>query len=285
MKAWILSIAFFLGSFSFATAQSYKSIFGSESTQWNMTMGNLWGAGTTEHHVIADTIIDGLTYKVVNGYEGAEDILGFVRQDANHEKAWYRNNMNTEEVLIMDLSLEVGDSMYIGGNWNPNKKYYMVDSVYYKNDLKHIRFDFQPPSQNSFTFTVVEGVVSNMGFRYQDEDYINAFPSDLLCVLHNDVKIYGLNCSSNTNRWKKMEELKVYPNPCRDLLHIELKESITSGQLDVFNHLGAKVFCRKGRFSSSETLDLSTFGSGVYCVKIYDMQRNTVRSTKFVVLD
>ncbi len=174
---------------NFIFDQNYEDLFGSESTQWNITIGNLWGIDMTEHRIVGDTIVNGFSYKVIDGYGG--EFRGFLRKDSLNQKAWYRNNQNDNEYLIMDLSLELEDSLYIGGIWNGEHKFYKVDSIYVKDNRKHIQFNFPLHFMDNEKFTLIEGVVSNIGFRYQDNDYINSFPTILLCAYKNDEKIYG----------------------------------------------------------------------------------------------
>jgi hypothetical protein len=50
MKSTITLLIFLLTGF-FSYSQNYESIFGEQSTQWNMTIGNLWGIGSTKHTV------------------------------------------------------------------------------------------------------------------------------------------------------------------------------------------------------------------------------------------
>ena len=55
-----------LGISNSLIAQNYESIFGSNSTQWNITMGNLWGTGTDQHSVSGDTTINGNSYNFID---------------------------------------------------------------------------------------------------------------------------------------------------------------------------------------------------------------------------
>jgi len=208
--------------------QSYENLFGSKSTQWEMTIGNLWRTGTTEHQITSDTLINGLTNKIITGFESFDAMNGFIRQDATSEKAWYRNTISLEEYLIMDLSLEVGDSMFIGGVWNADHRFYMVDSIYQMDNRKHVRFDFPIGFMENEKFTLIEGVVSNMGFRYQDNDFIDGFPTILLCTFKNTEKVYGEeDCIfTSVEENEVTSELKLYPNPVTDELTLRLDQAI-----------------------------------------------------------
>ena len=76
MKSTITLLIFLLTGF-FSYSQNYENIFGEQSTQWNMTIGNLWGIGSTKHTVRGDTLINGKKYKMIDGYYNYEGYLGF----------------------------------------------------------------------------------------------------------------------------------------------------------------------------------------------------------------
>src|SRR5690606_7199021 len=162
---------------------------------------------------------------------------GFIRVDLLHQEAWYRNNQSDEEYLIMDLALEIGDSLYIGGVWNSEHKFYHVDSIYIKDNRKHVRFNFPLHFMDNEKFTLIEGVVSNLGFRYQDNDYINGLPTILLCVFKNEEKIYGEGACivSSIKKVESTISLARFPNPVDDKLNLSLNDKILSGSIEIFD--------------------------------------------------
>lgn len=265
-------------------SQNYEDLFGLENTQWNITIGNLWGIGTTEHRITGDTIIDGLSYKIINGYDTFDNISGYIRKDSLNQKAWYRNNQNNDEYLIMNLSLEIGDSLYIGGVWNSEHKFYKVDSVYVKDNRKHIQFNLPLHFADIEKFTLIEGVVSNMGFRYQDNDYINGLPTILLCAFKDDEKIYGEGecIISSTENLETGLNLEVFPNPVFDNLTIKLTEDISEGKIEIFDVTGIIVYQRIGRIDKFELIDFSSLNSGMYFIDISDYKRNLKRTSKII---
>lgn len=272
---------------SISFSQDYESLFGTESTQWNMTIGNLWGIGTTEHQESGDTIIDNNSYMIINGYAGFEEIKGYLKQDSLNEKAWYRNNQMQEEILVMDLSLEVGDSLFIQGVWNSDHRHYFVDSVYTKNERKHIQFDLTvniPFISYTEKFTLIEGVVSNMGFRYQDNDFINGLPSILLCAFKNEDKIYGEGqcVISSTQDSHIAEHISIYPNPVVDNINLKISTSIPNGQIEIINAQGKVVYSKSGSFSVAENIDLSEVSEGIYFIVLRDYDLKTVQTKKII---
>lgn len=253
----------------FLSAQNYESIFGNESTQWNMTIGNLWGMGSTEHAVSGDTLINGKEYKIIDGYNTYEEYFGFLREDSAIGKVWYCNSVNTTEILIMDMNLDVGDSMYIGGNWNPHTGHYKVDSVYYLNSRKYIRFDFKIPFPEQEPFVLIEGITSNMGFRYQDGQYIENFNPKLLCSYKNGTQIYGSGPCEITIQGieenRNDNKIKIFPNPFSNIINIEaLTYKNKPIKYKILDFKGKQIL--KGKFTNNMTLDLNKLTSGIYLI-------------------
>lgn len=264
-------------------AQNYESIFGVNSTQWDIKMGNLWGEGTNQHIVTGDTIINANQYKIIGGYS-IDGYQGYVREDINQGKAWYRNNQDTTEYLIMDLNLEIGDSMFIGGNWNSNPGYYEVDSIYEIANRKFIRFDFDLFFMNGLKFTLIEGITSNLGFRYQDRDYGNNFNPELLCSYKDELQEYGEEecLDTKVDEVKEISNINIYPNPCINQFIIENKGNSNSKIFyKVINAIG--VTLSKGELKKNERVikDFSNQNYGVYFIELHD--GNTNKSFKKLI--
>jgi hypothetical protein len=273
-----------LGSSNNLFAQNYESIFGNNSTQWNITIGNLWGTGTNQHTVIGDTTINGYSYKVIDGYS-IGGFQGYLREDTLQGKAWYRNNQDTTESLIMDLELSIGDSMFVGGDWNPNPGNYLVDSVYTFNNRKHIRFDFELFFMSNTKFTLIEGITSNLGFRYQDNHYINNFNPELLCSYKNGIQEFGTGqcIISGLNEITEEENINVYPNPFSENVIIDvsqLKKEID--QFDLISSIG-KIL-RTGEVNDSRIIidKLDQYQNGTYFIILRDKQGNRINSKTII---
>ena len=283
MRTLIISLLI-LGISNNLIAQNYESILGSNSTQWNITIGNLWGTGTDQHTVTGDTIINGYSYKVINGYS-IGGFQGYLREDTIQGKAWYRNNQDTIEFLIMDLELSVGDSMFVGGNWNPNPGYYFVDSVYTSNNRKHIRFDFELFFMSNAKFTLIEGISSNLGFRYQDNDYINNFNPKLLCSYKNGTQEFGTGqcIISGLNEITNEANINVYPNPFIDYLTIDLsllKNKIN--QFDLITSTGRILVSGEVNNSKVAIENLDQYENGTYFIILRDNDGNMVNSKTII---
>ncbi|TVR76335.1 MAG: T9SS C-terminal target domain-containing protein [Saprospirales bacterium] len=279
-----LMIIFSLFISSQVLSQTYESIFGVESTQWNITMGNLWGMATAEHRVVGDTLINNLLYQIVDGYDNTGEIMGFLREDSTHSRAWYLGRHDNDEYLIMDLNLNVGDSMFIGGNWNAGPQYYYVDSVYFKNGKKHIQFNLEVYFLDNEKFTLIEGVTSNLGFRYQDKEYINAFPTILLCAFKDGQQIFGTGDCIISSVLEESTPMKfeIYPNPFQNVITIDFNGTHEVLFASVYDLNGRRVFIEKINRSVVNTLDLKKLRSGIYFLHFQDEVGNFKHTTRII---
>ncbi len=110
-------------------AQSYSSIYGNDSTKWEIPFCNLDQGIIREQIAIEDTVVNNNSYKKVgtvginsidysiNGNIGQTN--GLTREDTINGKAWFMgmietvNGLDTIEFLIMDLSLNINDTFVI----------------------------------------------------------------------------------------------------------------------------------------------------------------------------
>lgn len=63
------------------------------------------------------------------------------------------------------------------------------------------------------------------------------------------------------------KQYKVYPNPTKDIIHIEIPKHRTETIVEVYNLLGQKVM-DFGNINGSKSFDLSELTIGVYLLKI-----------------
>lgn len=114
-----------------------ESVFGIESTSWNLFQELGDGFETDSVFVVKDTIINELTYKTVKNQSGEP---WFLRESEDKSKVFfYSPNISDSEYIVLDMSLQMSDTFLIGINGNDTL---LVDSVYIINNKKHIRFNY-----------------------------------------------------------------------------------------------------------------------------------------------
>lgn len=294
MKAPYIKIAlsFFLVIINLNSAKAqYQSIFGSSQTSWNIIKGNFWGTGTDSLVTVSDTIINSYTYKKIlyydisSGTTQIESIVGYLREDSIQGKAWFFNTEDIAEQLIMDLNLNLGDTFYVGGVWNSNTGYHLVDSVWTVFGRKHIRIDVainpNPGGGNNEKLIFIEGVGTNIGIGYQDLNYIDNFPY-LLCSYknenleyHNSNPVFNGNCNYTTvgvDDYLRDIKYEIYPNPS------STNEIIIEHQNEKHEYLTIELYSSTGRLLLSlntmsfekTRINTNDFPAGIYFISIKD---------------
>lgn len=174
--------------------------------------------------------------------------FGFLRQDTIQGKAWFLNTFNNHEDLIMDLSLSVADTFVVYDIVNTPYTIY-VDSVFYKNSLKHIRLNHNINICGKIEkLTFIEGSGTNAGVAYTplvNWPYPNSY---LLCHFKDGIKVYGnifyndacFSCYTGVNEVKVEDFFTISPNPTTSLVAFSSSEKISS--IEVTDVLGNVVF-------------------------------------------
>lgn len=105
--AIVLSLSFLL-----CKAQ-YQTMFGESYTEWNYITRYCDAGWINTYSCSRDTLIDGESYKIIDG-------LGYVKESSENEKMWLRRTPIDSALLIFDLSLSTGDSLFFEagiGSW------------------------------------------------------------------------------------------------------------------------------------------------------------------------
>lgn len=63
-------------------------------------------------------------------------------------------------------------------------------------------------------------------------------------------------------------QIIVYPNPAKDMLHLETNPTILASNLSLYNMLGKKVLERNIKTNRHESLDISSLSQGIYVLSI-----------------
>ena len=300
MKKTILLTILLVILSSMARAQPYLSVFGTDSTRWEIWREHSsfdYYSFTTEN---IDTLINSKIYKEIKEKKNDEFFSNlYMREDTATGELWVYEPNSSKEHLIMDLTLNVGDSFFLP-NWTKEVNYtnidtvLVVDSVFIKNGKKHILFktdlmigSFYPWVKMQF----IEGVGPNAGLRYlTEEDWLSynwVTNNLLLCKFSNNLRTY--HDSINSTEYCTLivigiEEhdkisISVYPNPASSSLTVELP-SVLRGKLSVYNLRGNKLYT--AQISDKKTVNLSVVGykPGIYTI-IFEAI-NTVFNQTFI---
>ncbi|MBO7227016.1 MAG: hypothetical protein J6V33_05490, partial [Bacteroidales bacterium] len=194
MKKLVLVIAFIFATGTIKAQDSvvYKSVLGDSITEWYnlIAYSGVWAdtrsytvitgdtamMGDTIYHVYECNEYFGSCYNFIEIPYNINNYTKYIRESEDRSKLYFRTSESNNEMLIMDLNLEVGDTVdtktwkWDGINYTNSK--IIVDSVYYYDGRKHIRTNCYIAFSYDYRFTYydtlqfVEGVGPTFGIMY-----------------------------------------------------------------------------------------------------------------------
>ncbi len=264
----------------YASAQSYQSVFGMDSTIWNIYYEVIDGGFTIEEKVSADTIINGKLFKQLQGPPFLFE-PSFIREDSSHARLYIYYAEEEEEFLIMDLNWEVGDTVQF--NSLQEGTIAIIDSIYFSDGVKHLRadLDIQAWPVQVGKLEYIEGVGPNYGLFYFTNQNYGYGASALLCHFRDGIKNYQytdttLGCYyfwvGSEEVQEKQQFIHVFPNPASD--HITIS-GITGDPSTTFFQLrdnqGNTLFSGK-ILDFNEVVSMKSLQSGNYFLSVYNKQ-------------
>ena len=197
---------------------------------------------------------------------GVEQLfLGLLRSNEDNSRLWFTpyGTGNNEEMLIFDLTLEKGDTFYLGSTLTT------VDTVFYKDNLKYIEFDISTIWDENLRF--IEGVGPNISIAWMAhpgilEPYVVCKYDDaLFYVAENPNFIECTIDTTDSEEFEKNDGIKIYPNPANGFI------SLSFPQVHNYNDVVFEVLSIDGRkliskpiHSELSTQDISTLPTGMY---------------------
>ena len=209
---------------------------------------------------------------------GENSDYGQLYSNEASNKLYFRNAETQEELLVMDLSLEVGDHFVRRDQYNETYEL-VVDSVYYEENRKHIRFSEDVPwcyYGNQFQRKCfIEGVGPNWGFSEKDEEgpyfFICKHEGSELYYSHPDTAVF-VDCGFNEEifigvRDYESSNVRLYPNPASQSFVINFTE-VQDGvkQVRIFDMLGKEVMSLEN--PSGNTINIANLPTGMYVVRV-----------------
>lgn len=270
---------------SFETAEGF--VLGNFNGQKNWSN---WGYVDNNHSNIINTIAtDGVNSVAITADEAQEENWGGIFYDAPSYKKMsisadvYLDAKNASDYDMLSLySMDVEEYERLGGfyfNFNSGidigddvnsvtvntwteKKWYNLKIVI---DFTAKKVDYYLDNVKKTTTTFNSNINTIKEFDFEFDNYKSGFKID-------KVKIQNLENLAVTDLSKN--EIKIYPNPVKDLLKIASKENIES--VEIFDINGKQVL--KTQFGTS--LDVKNLTSGLYIIKI--KTQNETLTEKFI---
>ena len=294
----LLLIVLFANCFSIF-GQDYKPLLDNYN-EWNLTYCYNNMCTQDYYYTNGDTIVDGMNYKVLDGYHYIS--RGFLlREDVAQKKVYIKTilpNITTDH-LLYDFSLEVGDSIDIKNPYTPfptDAGYYKLDSIIPRplvdgNNYKH--FYLSPTiTNNTGTNNAiwVEGVGSLSLINAPGGNPITNGVGRVACMFKNGISFYSdldiidecepyfiLDTPSYTN---EMSTIKAIATPTTNVFEIINIENITT--IDLYDLKGVNLDTFTSNNQNSIYLNLTKHQSGMYLL-ILNSNNNRFQSLKIIV--
>ena len=290
----------------------YQSVFGDSCATWYLFFDDWTNydeeyVGTeTRQAIVGDTInVDGTTYNLLRYmpnlsgsrepylYEDEESL--YIRESPDHSKLYFKEHldlfpeMTFPEVLIMDLDLNVGDTLNTQGwsqlvvQWeHPRPRSLIIDSIYYHNGRKVLRTNYV---NNKEPLLFIEGIGPTWGPFYIGF----GFRVSLTCYYKDgEPQYHGPEYNQNrekpcitrkTTFWGipkepyKNSSYDIYPNPTQDAFNI--KFSTESSYKVIVSTIVGRIVKTKTIYGDKMHVDLSDCPRGTYFIKITDANNAT----------
>ena len=322
-----LGLLLCLGSF----AQPYKSYFGEEYTKWYVYHSGCDGGWFRVYLSCSNSTeeIDGITYNYLFSLYSYYDYSSITVPDNSVSTVCLRENRNTgqlflrfrtndgfsPEIILSDMSLEVGDSIRLYGEdawdeWNTHyyssdswqnvifseegMPYAKVDSIYYLNDLKHIRTSvrFWNVLMDGYSFDnlmFIETIGSNIGPLFNMDLFspVCTYIPALTCYETESKLVHSYNYNQDDCYWRIVginnlkKELEVRAEFNNNILNLFFDMPFT-GQINLVDCLGRTLY--KNNISNQTNLNIETngFSKGMYILQIRNTN-NEIFNKKIII--
>lgn len=80
--------------------------------------------------------------------------------------------------------------------------------------------------------------------------------------------------------FETVSSINLYPNPTTTTLNIEIKNTVSNGNIEVFNVLGKQIFNQSISSNDALQIDVANWNSGIYLIKI--ATENALETKRFI---
>lgn len=282
----ITSVSFSQTYFKFPTSNAiwnYK-IVGSLSYPYEWPVIDSLGQPTT--------IGSNQYVEVYRASQGNSNIIGAIREDTIQRKIYFHNY--TDEIVLYDFSLGVGDTIYYSTKLFYNLDYYkVVDNIDSVNVSGQYRKRWHlTNSYMSMTDTWIEGIgsVYRYGLLYPNDPDLVMDASDPYfgCFSHDTITYMdGSNCSGTCpcTDWlveiseidKKLDGVNLFPNPTGNIVTIEIEEDYKKYSYVELYTYNARLLKKVKIESKKIEINLDGENNGIYFIKLIGKDKTTLR--------
>ncbi len=282
MKYFLLALILLMSSVR--SRAQYASIFNADTTGYKIKVEVYDSAIDNKVSVYGDTIINDVAYKYVDSGANEPEVgpytIGFIREDTTTGQIWFRRIADTQERLVMDLSLEVGETfpIYEENLSCSDAGAAEVKRVEFIGNRKRVTLDCRYGGGIiRDTIQFIEGVGPNATFFYQTlnlnidpinpEGIYSGFAYTLCRMYKSDTLFYPENEGALCNVNIATEDVRkgtvsIFPNPTDGTIALKSERPIRSVSIHAIN--GQAI----PNIVLSNEIDVSNLSSGLYVLKV-----------------
>jgi len=260
---------------------SYKPCFGKQYTKWNFIVQNEYAL--TESY---KTDAKGAFLPFDNVYKR------YLKEDTikGQLSYHYHTPYQTIDTTVMNLSTWIGDTIplfdwyfaYTKHN-NLYQSYALVDSIYFKDNRKHIRMNSQIISYygSYIPFEFIEGMGSNRGvIPNLESSYLLCYETETESYLDPHFK----DCNYDGYAGLAVREHQVEKKVKQTKQTIEVILPLPStGMINIYNRIG--IVCKSVKFfdTSNIVINKDKISSGIYILECKDDMNNGIVRQKLLI--
>lgn len=220
--------------------------------------------------------------------QGNSNVIGAIREDTTQKKIYFHNFSN--EIVLYDFTLDVGDTIYYSTNLYYNLDYFKVvdyiDSTLVSGQYR--KTWFLTNSYLGMTDIWIEGIgsVYRYGLLYpNDPDIVLDASNPYFGCFSHDTVIYidGSNCTGTCpcTDWlvevneiiEKNEDITMFPNPARNTITVEFSHDAEAYNcLELLTSNGKLI--RKIEINSNRIeIDIKELNNGIYFIRLTDNEK------------
>jgi len=272
--------------FTLLTLNSFSQIFPNGEAIWNRYHSDFFGTMRyTQYLQNGDTLIEGQKYnKLYKSYEQYQfDSLsysyykvynGALRTDTIHNKIYYVPADSTDDLLLYDFNLQVGDTIPL---WHNEFSHVItvksIDTIFVNSKgLKRFEMNYGNHLDPVFGDFIIEGIGS-LKDLIQIENRLEGIKG-FLCFKNMQTGFkYPEDCNNNTLAINDSESIAYYsisPNPCNNYFSISIEGVETEHyKMEMVDLRGNKVLSTQivDKNQIISTLELE---AGLYVILIYN---------------